>query len=279
MRPLPRWCRAGEKMLWSTTSAAGLLLRQDLLLCTASHTHKGPCVPWMLLGWCSTSEAASRAWPGTQGQAEGGWGKPNTGPVREMGHACVFRGAPQSSVQEQSQSWGCRGKGTPFHTLNHLLLFPIWLQKQQSSYCTNHGTSVVPSLRDSPCTVPVGSPRTSCFAAACGHRGSGSKVSKSSSSEKNLLAQQKYSKPCWEPVLFLRLAEITAKCSRKAVLEGVCSGGGERWSWQTPPFQSATGCSHLLSFTTKRGQAAVEEDLSKNWNSKMSLNFCFKKLH
>lgn len=71
MGPFPGFCRVREKMLWITTSAAGLLLPQDLPLCTARHRHKSPCVPWILLGLCRTSKAASRAWlrSGTQGQA------------------------------------------------------------------------------------------------------------------------------------------------------------------------------------------------------------------
>lgn len=157
-------------MLWTTTSAAGLLLPQDLPLCTARHRHKSPCIPWILLGLCRTSKAASRAWlrSGTQGQA---LSRRRLGGAKyrsnERNRVCM--GVQGSStewwtVQEQSQSWVCRGKGRHVHTVSHSPFFPVRLQEQQSHYCTKHRQKHGPLCRISHARSQWAPPCTSCFA-------------------------------------------------------------------------------------------------------------------
>ena len=86
--------------------------------------------------------------------------------MREMGHACVFRGAPQSRGQFRSRirAGGCRGKGRHFHAVNHSLFFPLSYRSNNPTVVQSTGRSTVPSLWDSPCTVPVVSLSTSHFA-------------------------------------------------------------------------------------------------------------------
>lgn len=139
---------------------------QHLPLYTANHTHEGPCFRWMLLGWCSTSKAASRTWlgSGTQGQAlrrrRLGGAKYRSN-ERNRSCMCVQGSSTERwTVEEQNQSWGCRGKGRHFHTVNHSLFFPVRLQKQQSCCCTKHRQKHSPLSAGFPMHGPSALPHT-----------------------------------------------------------------------------------------------------------------------
>lgn len=68
------------------------------------------------------------------------------------------------TVQEQSQSWVCRGKGRHVHTVSHSPFFPVRLQEQQSHYCTKHRQKHGPLCRISHARSQWAPPCTSCFA-------------------------------------------------------------------------------------------------------------------
>lgn len=108
---------------------------------------------------------------------------------KERNRACMcVQGSSTEQRIVQEQSWVCRGEGRHCHTVNHLPFFPVWLQEQQSRYCTKHGRSLwSPLWGISHAGWQWAPPCISCFAdwpEACGHQGSGSKVGKLSGSKK-----------------------------------------------------------------------------------------------